>query len=48
MVLLPTKLKAEPKQPTPGKGDGKTKPAVVDRPRVVVKEKPGTEVKRKT
>jgi len=44
----PTPKKAEKQgSPTPPKEE-KTKPAAVDRPRVVVKEKPGTEVKRKT
>ena len=55
-AVLPKKVEAsetlgvtpEPKKPTQEKKEEKITPAVVDRPRMVVKDKPGTEVKRKT
>ena len=45
----PPKARVETKKETsPPAREEKTKPTVIDRPRTVAKEKPGTEVKRKT
>ena len=44
----PPKAKVDAKKETPPSKNDKVKQTVIDRPRTVAKEKPGTEVKRKT